>query len=299
MLRNLLGGRRHKPIVLNESGTMTGALACSQPIVVRGQLSGRIDAPKLIVERGGHVVGDAVVKHLVVAGTMIGRVSCEHARFETGAKFYGVLRYDHMQIAEGASVTGNLVNRTRTGPRSLRLISPASEPSLDVWAQESGEAGEGKLLENDMLAHEVLDGHHRAHIAAETDPTIGVDLNDDADEFTSAVSDTRPSVDEVNRLVDEVPSEAEALPGEPQPEANSPPADGILAIELSNLAVSTQSETSPVIAPAPEATKTQSADAPDAVLKTSQPVDEEDLPGDDLRRLLGGVKASDWRYRGD
>ncbi|WP_018935151.1 polymer-forming cytoskeletal protein [Thioalkalivibrio sp. ALJ24] len=108
---------RRVDTLIGANTTVHGDLEFSGGLHLEGQIVGDVRAPSdgsavLVVDEKGQVEGQVLVPHLVLNGTVRGDVhASEHVDLGEKARLEGNLYYSVLQMAEGATVDGQLRRR--------------------------------------------------------------------------------------------------------------------------------------------------------------------------------------------
>ncbi len=117
--------------ILGAQTTVKGNTTFRGGLRVDGKVKGNITAESdddstLVLSEHAEVVGNVKVAHMTVAGKLRGNVYCsERIELLPTANVSGELHYKEIDIAQGASVTANLVcENTEAAEKELCVNSP-------------------------------------------------------------------------------------------------------------------------------------------------------------------------------
>jgi cytoskeletal protein CcmA (bactofilin family) len=117
-----------------------GDISFSGGLRVDGKIKGDITAKgeansTLVLSEQAAVVGNVTVPHMIVNGTIKGDVRCaEHLSLQSKAEIVGDVSYKIIEIAAGASISGNLIregeNKQAVVTR-LRSAEPGARKDIE------------------------------------------------------------------------------------------------------------------------------------------------------------------------
>lgn len=120
-----------------------GDVEFSSALVIEGRVIGNVRATddhsgELQVRAGAVVEGNVEVPNILIDGTVTGDVHAnEYCGLQSGARVQGTVYYAGLEMAIGAEVNGNLINRSETARVPVAPqrgassdATPAPDPSL-------------------------------------------------------------------------------------------------------------------------------------------------------------------------
>ena len=109
---------------------ITGDVEFSSALVIEGRVIGNVRATddhsgELQVRAGAVVEGNVEVPNILIDGTVTGDVHAnEYCGLQSGARVQGTVHYAGLEMAIGAEVNGNLINRA--DPARAPAVAPRS-----------------------------------------------------------------------------------------------------------------------------------------------------------------------------
>lgn len=89
--------------------TVTGDIAFNGGLHVEGRVEGNIRTDDGCLHLHGEVVGDIDVPNAIINGTVRGNLTClQHLELAAGARVFGTVTYQSMEMMLGAQVTGSM-----------------------------------------------------------------------------------------------------------------------------------------------------------------------------------------------
>lgn len=145
MFKKWLSGLRSRPArpgretFIGSDTLINGDVEFSSALVIEGRVIGNVRAlddhsGELQVRAGAVVEGNVEVPNILIDGTVTGDVHAhEYCGLQSGARVQGTVYYAGLEMAIGAEVNGNLINRSdKASAAPSRQVPPDAAPEVDT-----------------------------------------------------------------------------------------------------------------------------------------------------------------------
>lgn len=101
--------KEQEPSVISQAVRMEGTIVSTGPLHLHCDMTGDVTAPFVLVGATGKAKGTLRVDEINVEGSLEGEVSCKLLKAGRNAVVHGDITSENMEVALGATVSGNLM----------------------------------------------------------------------------------------------------------------------------------------------------------------------------------------------
>ncbi|MBI5272286.1 MAG: polymer-forming cytoskeletal protein [Burkholderiales bacterium] len=127
--------RKQPPIrsLVGEGTVVQGELRFSDGLRIDGEVQGDVvavgDRPTLLViSENARILGKVIAGHVIINGQVMGPVeSAELLEIQPKARIHGEVRYETLEMHQGATIEGELRRRTPEGAKPALMLAAAND----------------------------------------------------------------------------------------------------------------------------------------------------------------------------